>query len=299
MSADQLSLYLDLEDGQQVDLEVLSKASLAILATVKEIASFVDPFSDVSLDLLDTNRSSLWLNTKIKLRQYVAEPRKTAAAILLASSVWIGHEVWDFALGKLKDYVWEEIYGKEASDLSEKDKREISEIVFKIIQARAGEKKSQDVFAELERDSAVKGAAVTGSSGRRPTHVVPRSEFHSRGGYGTVENLPPRKRTTTEPTQVVLISPVLEPGTRRWKFKIGEKEFGAPVKDKMFVESVLSGQLPIMMKSNVQMTVLLETLEENNGKGWVPVERTVLKVLNAPARFMNRQGSFFPEDQEE
>ncbi|GJE09518.1 hypothetical protein [Methylobacterium longum] len=299
MATDQLSLYLDIEEGQRVDLEVISKTSLAVLATIKDIAAFVDPFSDVSLDLVDTAEGSLWLNTRTKINRYVGDPKKTAAAILLAAVTWIGHEVWDTAKGKIKDHVWEDVFGKDAGGLTDKDKQDISDIVVQAIRAKAGQKKSQEVFSELERDTAVKGAAVTGSNVRKPKHVVPRSEFYTRGGYGTVETLPARKRTTTEPTKVVLISPVLEPGTRRWKFKIGKSEFGAPVKDKPFVDDVLSGHLPIVMKSNVQMTVLLETVEEDKGKGWVPVERTVLKVLSAPTQFMNRQTSLPLDDQEE
>jgi len=299
MPADRLSLYLDIEEGQEVDLEVISKASLAILATVREISTFVDPFSEVSLDLVDTSKSSLWLNTKIKLKQHVADPKKTAAAILLAASSWIGHEVYDFAKGKLKDHIWEEVYGKDAAELSDKDKQEISDIVSKAMKAKAGKKDSQEVFAELERDPAVKGAAITGSNLKKPTHVVPRSEFHQLGGYGTVDDLHIRKRTTTEPIQVVLVSPVLEEGKRRWKFKAGKTEFGAPVKDKAFIAAVLSGQLPILMKSNVKMTVLLETVEEYKDRGWVPTERTVLKVLSAPSQFMNRQPSLFVDDQDD
>ncbi|WP_210168499.1 hypothetical protein, partial [Methylobacterium sp. Leaf469] len=213
-------------------------------------------------------------------------------------STWIGHEIYDFAKGKLKDHVWEEVYGKDASSLSDKDKQEIAEIVARALKAKAGQKNSQAVFSELERDTAVKGAAVTGSTAKKPVHVVPRSEFHSRGGYGTIEEPPIRKRTTTEPMQVVLISPVLEEGTRRWKFKSGKTEFGAPVKDKAFIAAVLSGQLPIVMKSNVQMTVLLETVEEYKDKGWSPTERTVLKVLSAPSQFMNRQTTL-PFDKKE
>lgn len=299
MSIDQLRLYIDIPPNEQADLEVVARASLAVLSAVREISSFIDPFSEASLVIVDADKGSLWVNTKITLKSYLGDPKKTAAAVLLTAIGWMAYEARDFAAGKIADHIWNNVFGKDAAGLSEDDRKEIASIVAKTIEAKIGQKPTQEVFAELESDPVVKGATVTGSNKEVPDYVVPRSEFRRRSGYGPADQQILRRRTTTEPATVTLISPVLELGNRRWKFRIGKSEFGAPIKDVGFLEAVLSGNISIVMKSGVQLTVLLETVEEYKNGAWTPVDRTVLRVLGLPTQAGGRQGSLFSRKQDD
>jgi hypothetical protein len=86
-----------------------------------------------------------------------------------------------------------------------------------------------------------------------------------------------RARTSIE--TVTLVSPVLLPGKRRWRFLGKEGEFGAYIKDAQFLENVLRGRSGIPMVAGIRMEVELQTIEDPiEGGAWVVRERAVLSV---------------------
>ncbi|HJE22118.1 MAG TPA: hypothetical protein K8W01_00455 [Methylorubrum populi] len=297
MPADQLSLYIDLHKGQKADLEAAARASLAFAEAVREIAEFLDPFVDVQLELLDTSEGSLFVNARVKLVAFAAEHQKTLWALSLVSAGWIGGQVAEFGSHKVLSKGWESLFGAEASNLSDEDKQDIAERAAKAVEAKAGERSSRQVIAELAQDPAVKGVGISKTSKRRPTDILPRSQFAEKMNNPASDEIIVPRRITTEVQKVVLISPVLVQGKRRWKFRIGKKEFGAPILDTKFVDAVLTGKYPIVMKSDVVMTVELETKEELRDGKWVPTERSVLKVIGTPRRNEGRQLSFSLDSQ--
>ncbi|ACL58486.1 hypothetical protein Mnod_3577 [Methylobacterium nodulans ORS 2060] len=292
MSADQLSLYLDLEEGQKADLEVAARAAIALTATVREIAAFIDPFSDVKLELIDSSEGSLFLNTKVRFLSAAGPKEMTLYAVLFVCLTWIGTSAVGFVVEKIEDHVWEQAFGKDFAKLSDDDKKDIADLVARAIEANAGKKPSERLYAELSQDPAVKGVAVTKDRNKKPSSIVPRSEFASRSGGAVRNERVIQRRTTRGIRKVILVSPVLVPGKRRWKFRIGKEEFGAPVHDTQFVDAVLSGKFPIVMKSNVEMTVDLEVTEELNDGHWEAMDYNVWRVLGAPVQFQGEQTSF-------
>jgi hypothetical protein len=293
MSADRFSLYLDLEEGQSADLEVAARASIAFAETIREIAAFMDPLSSVRLELLDSSEGSLFLNLKTKLLGSDEKKERTLIAIFVAAAVYIGGDAVHFTLEKVYQAIFETISGPDEANLSEASKhqvaKEAADLVVKAMEAKAGEKQAQRVYRELSLDPAVKGVGISKKPNHKPSHVVERHEFPARGGLAAPKEQTIKKRTRTEIEKVVLISPVLVSGKRRWRFRSKEGEFGAPVKDENFVDGVLSGQIPIVMKSNVEMTVEIETTEELKSGAWVVTQREILRIVGVPRQFQGEQ----------
>ncbi|BAQ45883.1 MULTISPECIES: hypothetical protein [Methylobacterium] len=293
MSADRFSLYLDLEEGQSADLEVAARASIAFAETIREIAAFMDPLSSVRLELIDTSEGSIFLNLKAKLFGSEERKERTSIALFIAATVFIGGDIAHFGVEKAVQAAWERLAGADEARISDEDKKQIAQeaasLVVKTLEAKAGEKQAQRVYRELTLDPAVKAVGISKSPKEKPKNVVERKDFPSRGGLSTPKEQTAKKRTRVDIQKVVLISPVLVSGKRRWRFRSKEGEFGAPIKDENFVDSVLSGQLPIVMKSNVEMTVEVETTEEFKNGAWVVTQKEILRIIGVPIQFQGDQ----------
>ncbi len=294
MPSDLLSLYIDLEPGEKADLEISSRAALAFAATVREIAGFLDPLSEVRLDLISTTEGSLSCNTKIKFITASGSKEITLYALILTAAFWIGSQVITYVAGREITATWEHFFGSNEVTLSDKDKNEIVEKITKAIGAKIGADASKKIFAELDKDNSVKGVGVSPRPEEKPIVIVPRSDFRRLGGMTIPDEVLPedRKRKRIETRKVVLVSPVLVPDRkRRWKFRIGEQEFGAPIKDQLFLNDVFSGKHPILVKENVEMTVRLETSEEYINGAWVERDHIVWQVIGVPGQYRGPQGS--------
>ncbi|MGX9392535.1 hypothetical protein ACWX0K_20490 [Nitrobacteraceae bacterium UC4446_H13] len=270
---EQVSLYLDLEDGLIADLEIVARASLAFSAAVKEVAYILDPSVEVSLKLSSGTEGSLSLNTIIETVKDKASDRQTLAAIGLTVLGWFGNDVRQYIMTQAFDKAF-----KSEKKLSPEEIRQITESVTKALDAKIANHNVQQVYREISRDPAIKGIGASPEPGKRPDRIVPRTSFP--------EYLPDHEeqfgetRTREKEERVTLISPVLLPGARRWKFSFHEGEFGASIKDEAFLNEVLAGRYPIVMRTGIEMDVILQTKEEKEDGVWVVKERVVLRVLN-------------------
>ena len=78
--------------------------------------------------------------------------------------------------------------------------------------------------------------------------------------------------------RVTLISPVLKPQSRSWKFLGQTGEFGAQMQDARFLEDLLSGKKPLPMVGGIEMDVMLKTYEEFVDGVWHVTERHITRV---------------------
>ena len=138
----------------------------------------------------------------------------------------------------------------------------------------------RSVYRELDKDNAIKGVGATLVPDTRPNQetIVPKEHFPVRIGLPDKVEEIERRRTRVSRERVSLISPVLIPGPRRWRFSFHEGEFGAPIKDSIFVEDLLSGKVIIPMTGNIEMDVDLQRVEEQQHGVWVVQEWAVLHV---------------------
>lgn len=268
-----ICLYLDLNEGQKADLEVVAKAALAFDAAVKEIAFVLDPGAVIRVELESGTEGSLSLNSIISAIGPMNRVRLQAIAFALLT--WFGAETASYVYSAILD----QIQGDEqALQLSEEQIKEMSEQVAKICEGKVGARQVGDIFKELEKDPAVRGVGVTTNKDKKPRYVVPRSQFQERSRSISETQEVTSARTTTGVQTLTLISPVLVEGPRKWKFRSGQVEFGATVKDADFVQRVLAGrELP--MAAGIVLKVKLTVKEEMIDEVWHVKERIVEEVL--------------------
>ena len=187
MLSETISLYIDLQEGQKADLEAVARASLAFADAIREIAGFIDPFSDTRIELISTTEGSISLNTKIKFRAAGRTYEITLYALLLVFASYITVHVGEFVFEKATTVVWEQLFGEQEAALSDEDKEDIVSRAVKAIEAKAGERQIQRLYAELNEDPAVIGVGVSKEPGVCPSNIVPRNESAKRSGITRLE----------------------------------------------------------------------------------------------------------------
>jgi hypothetical protein len=267
-----ISLYLDLEPGSIADLEVVARASLAFASAVKEVAYILDPSMQVSLRFASGTEGSLSLNTIIGTIKEKATDPATLTAIGLVVLSWFGTDIRQYIVSHALDEAL-----KTEHKLSQEEIHQIAESVSKMIDEKVAKHNVQQVYRELDKDPSIKGVGASQEVGKRPANIVPRSEFAARLSVEDItSSIESRTRESSE--RVTLISPVLLPGNRRWKFSFHEGEFGAPIKDETFLNEVLQGRYPLTMRTGIELDVVLQTKEEKENGVWVIKERNILEV---------------------
>lgn len=220
-----LRLYLNLEQGQVADLVTTSQASIAFAKGVREIAYLLDPTLNLKIGITPEKPGSLWRNTLLAAQEEYND-RKTLYQLAAASILWFIQP----PLEKVRDDWWRPKL-QNMPDFSAEERKQIE----RVSTPDVAEKERQEAYQWLNRDENVNGVGVTTQLRIPPKEfLVPRSEFGVRSGREEV-SATALDRTTVGPLHVVLVSPVLDLGTRRWKFATAQGEFGAAIKDEEFL----------------------------------------------------------------
>lgn len=282
MSSQTLSLYLDLEPGRVADIDTVARAALAYSQAVYDIAYILDPSLDVRVELISGSQSSLSLNSRLRSLKDAASSPETLRAIALGLTIWFVGRTSEWTFNTAMDALFRGADGQLEETIGEEELQEIARRIEPILLERTGSAPIRQLYQELERDEAVRGVGLSSTPGRRPTFVVPRSEFSVRADT----NHPPDTaltRLSSHEIEVVLVSPVLIEGKRRWRFLSHVGEFGAPVLDERFMHAVLSGTTSVPMRAGIRMNILLETDEELVDGVWKIVARRVMRVYSLTA----------------
>ena len=214
---------------------------------------------------------------------------------MIVLALWIGGKVVDHYADGWVDH----LPGSEAEEiavLSDEQMNILAEKVVRGLEAKKAKQHIQEIYREAERDTAITGIGITEHAGERPENIVPRSEFSLRAGNSQIREVTVSRRIVPTRMTVTLIKPVLVPGERKWGLLTPLGELGFKIKDKDFVNRVLSGTTSIPMVAGIEMDVETETTEEMQGGVWVQVDRVVTHVngLRSPPE----QGVlFFPPTQ--
>lgn len=284
----EISLYLDLEPSKNVDLEAAARAAIAFNSFIKEVAFVVDPFSTVRIELESGTEGSLSLNSIIRGISGSLSPR-ALRAIATGALMFFGHETASYTYEKILDHFVE-------SGESEEVAKELAVHLERICSAKGPEKEARKIYQELQRDDAVTGVGVSTERAKRPAFIVPKSEFSDRGKE--IKQLEDEtQRSVTNVQSLTLVSPVLVKGKRKWKFRQGKIEFGAPVLDERFLDRVLSGREPILMSDGIMMKVRITTKEQlKSGVVWEIVDRQIDEVLEVTLPPVQTHFLMTPED---
>ncbi len=268
-----LNLYLDLEPGELADLEVVAKASLAFAEAVREIAYIVDPSLIIRLELESGTEGSLSLNSVVRyVKQQVSDP-VTRKIIVIAILAWFAKETGSAILSiGVNDLVAHE------TSISEQDAQRIAEKVEEILEKKVGAKQVQGVFREVQKDKSITGVGVSTEKGARPRSVVPREQFpeRSQAEEDNVQEGEPRNHS--ERMILTLISPVLQNNKNKWRFLSKDGNIYAGIKDEKFLNSVLSGQSDLKMRSGIILIADVEITERKKDGVWQITERNVSNV---------------------
>ena len=85
MSSASISLYFDVEEGNQAELKVAAASAIAFAKALEELAFHADPSMEVRVVLESGTSGSLSLNTVIKsVRDFVTDRQKIQVAIISA-----------------------------------------------------------------------------------------------------------------------------------------------------------------------------------------------------------------------
>lgn len=288
-----LRLYLDLEQGHVADLIAVSEASIAFAKGVKQIAYLLDPTFEIEIGLIAPTSGSLWQNSWLRAK---GEFDKKRELYLIAASavIWFMQppaERW-------RDQQWKPILDRYLPDATPEEEAQVE----RICKPDVARSERESAFLALYTDEGINGVAAA-IERKKPARdqIIERSEFEERAGK--IEQVADDEateldRTTVGPLHVVLVSPVFDPGTRRWKFATAQGEFGATIRDRAFLERFLQGKMRVPMQAGIEMDIQLETRERLVQGVWQVAERNVLEVEQVFAPPPPAQGQLFSKDGE-
>lgn len=283
-----LSLYFQLKQGEYAEADVASRATIEFVSLVKQVAYFLDPDSVVDVQLISGTEGSLGQNTISRIRDAVLKAGEAAELVTLGLKRkrihWlalfvafrIANNAVDWTQSKVMDWLTGDSAPKVAATLTDDERREIAADIVAMMRQEIAKEPVRRVYRECERDDKIEGLGVAEAPKQRPRTIIPKERFYEFSEADIREGVD--ERTVTERIGVTLISPVLLPGERRWRFRGASGEFGAPVRDTEFTRSVLSGSLGIPMQAGVALDIDLETKEARSEGVWQIEGRAVTRV---------------------
>lgn len=279
--AQQISLYLDLESGSKVDIEVAARMALAWSSAIKEVGAHIAPDAILEIKLESGSEGSLSLNGLVKAAQRNLDPI-TLKVIVVTGVLFILKEGAAWGLGEVLDWMRGEDAIAITQGLSDDDIQSIAKRVASELAAKTGDNEVRLVFREAEKDKAIKGVGSKTASGKRPRLIVPRDEFQTRSIDAQTVDDEIETRQNPRRLKLVIIRPVLKVDTKKvWRFQSGTGEIGAVVKDDGFLTRALTGEEAIPLREGVVLDVLLDVTETREGGSqgaWQPKSYAVKRV---------------------
>ena len=111
------------------------------------------------------------------------------------------------------------------------------------------------------------------------TRCRARNFSFTRAGIVPAVETTLKTRAARSKERLTLISPVLLPTDRMWRFRSPVGEFGYHIQDQKFLDDLLAGRRRLAMKAGIQVDAVIETQEVFKGKVWVPKQRSIVRVL--------------------
>lgn len=281
-----LNLYLELEHGALADMEVVGRVSVAFVTLVREVAFIIDPSLEIRVQLQSGTEGSLSLNTLLADLKDPATRKKTLIAVAIAIGIFFGPDLKSYVVSKVIDNavdtpslndadkrdianIVRTVLKEQHQHLSIEEKAEVQETVERAVRDNVARPQRQEVFRQISRDPQIKSVGASNTLGKKPAHLIPRTQFSERAGEVSTSEIVQTTRERPVRMWVTLVSPVLTEGRRRWKIRINGEEHGAYFDDAEFVQSVLAGRATVPMRANVELDVsitLHETLVDGEWK---------------------------------
>jgi hypothetical protein len=218
-----VTLYLGLKEGQKADFEVVGLSAAAFAEAVKEISYILEPGLEVRLEFDSGTEGSLKLKAIIKSLN-TPEGRRTALLSIIATiGLTLVNDVRGYGFGKLLDQF---LAPEQRKELSEEDVTRIAQAVIDINKGKIAKVPVQEMYKQLERDSNIESVGAITKPDDKPLHPVPRSAFSEKAGIASPIETSTKTRSIPSTERLTLISPVLLPTDRVWRFRSPIGEFG-------------------------------------------------------------------------
>jgi hypothetical protein len=257
-----LSLYFQLKEGQKADLEIISSAAIAWVETLRATAKALDPESDIRVELVDADESSLIFNTLIEWFEKHVESRlerldrggqrlPRTKKLALAFAIYVGTTGADRIIDAL-----------EGPDYTEEDRERAKRIEEKLDNDVAIQTARRKFYRTLEREPAVVGVGIREEPRSDPMFVIQSVDFPEAGGLWVLEEDGPKEQISQPVLEVTLVKPALVHTPRSWTFKPdGLPEFDAVMRDAKVLRAIKDKRFPAEFGEGVRMTLRLEVRE--------------------------------------
>lgn len=282
MSDNRLSLYFKLAEGEKADLEIVASAAIAWVEGLRAVAQTYDPDSDVKVELIDADESSLIFNTLIewfdraigsKLERvedgWKAMPRGRRLALGLAFFILTS------------GYPTYKAYFED--DMPEEERQLLEKILKQTSQAPAVETARRKFFRTLEREPAIRGVGLKESPDDPPLVMIGSDHFPEAGGLWREQEADQNERVVSQVLDVVLVKPALVHTPRSWTFKPdGLPEFDAVMRDGLVLQAIRDGGFPEALREGIPMTIRIEVHEILVDGSWRAMRggRSVMRVIS-------------------
>lgn len=268
-----ISLYFGLHEGRSADLEVISKAAIEWVNTVRASARTIDPSLDVRVEIIDAHEGSLSLNTvldwgetQLAKLENIRHPRLAKLAFALSLFLVID-----------AGPAYDDWFGEpDTLELTEEDRSLLNELLKKISSSKEVKKHNKEFFNILNTDVAVKSVGICEESGASPIFCVPSSQFGERSGLWEQE-IEIKERTIERYSDVILETPDLSAKDRRWRFfdiRTG-LPFTAKMRDTDFIEALERGELKENLRTGIKMEIHIKFQERFENDEWRPDQRSI------------------------
>lgn len=283
MGDSQISLYFQLREGEKADLEIVSAAAIAWVESLRAVARAYDPNSDVKVELVDADESSLIYNTIIDWFERNIEnrierldrgsgrlPRTRKLALALALFLIVtGYPTYDFYFGE--------------EGFTNEDRQMVQDILEQARKDPAVETSKRKFFRTIEREPSITAVGIKEHPKAEPLVIVTSDRFAEASGLWVTDDSDVPEQVTHPVLEVVLVKPALVHTPRAWTFKPeGLPEFEAVMRDPLVLKAIQESGLPERLREGIPMTIRMEVREVLVDGQWKLVRggRSVIRVIS-------------------
>lgn len=276
-----VGLYLTTDKQEPPTLQNLAKLVATFDSLASEIAFIVDPSSKLVLRVHSIENESISVRSIIEFAKEKTPSKEVCGIIILTLAGWLATDIRAYITAEtIKKYIV-----NEQIDIPDSEIEKIANRVADKINKGAARLEYKEFLESVVKEDGISGVGIITKEDKTPTVIYPKNHFDSQLAAlqeNTVEDYTTRTYEYRE--RLIVLSPVLlQDGDKRWKFSGPDHEFGAPVKDSVFLKRVLSGALRVPMTTGVVIDATFKMKEKKQDGFWKPVYHEILEVHGVEA----------------
>lgn len=284
MATEQIVLHFETASGRFPDSRIAAQALLDWIALAEAAAEAIAPGIPLSIEIVggatpgSTRFPQLlrWADDRVsdvKLA-WSEYPHLRSMVVGGAHTLWTATIAAAVSVGLAPD--------QQTVALSDVDRAILADLKEQAAKSSTVAATSQRLYRTLEKEPAIVGVGVADDWSKKPSLIVPRSEFPERGGLWEPQQSAPEEQVIRDEWSVVLLRPVLQASPHAWRFSRDGLPFSAMMHDAKFLSAMRDGKIPINLQEGVMMRVEVEHTVRLNGQVWEPVPRSwrIVRVLS-------------------